>query len=120
MTWKDYETELDKRLDDLHSRVHRGTYRAQPKRAYIEKEDGRMRPLGIAALEDKIVQHAVGRVLNEIYEEDFKGFSYGFRPGRSQHDALDALKQGVTGSIPVTSTSFSASYSTWRAYLLPR
>jgi RNA-directed DNA polymerase len=96
MTWKDYETELDKRLDDLHSRVHRGTYRAQPsKRAYIEKEDGRMRPLGIAALEDKIVQHAVGRVLNEIYEEDFKGFSYGFRPGRSQHDALDALWVGI-------------------------
>jgi group II intron reverse transcriptase/maturase len=96
MTWKDYETELDKRLDDLHSRVHRGTYRAQPsKRAYIEKEDGRKRPLGIAALEDKIVQHAVGRVLNEIYEEDFKGFSYGFRPGRSQHDALDALWVGI-------------------------
>ena len=96
MTWKDYETELDKRLDDLHSRVHRGTYRAQPsKRAYIEKEDGRVRPLGIAALEDKIVQHAVGRVLNEIYEEDFKGFSYGFRPGRSQHDALDALWVGI-------------------------
>jgi group II intron reverse transcriptase/maturase len=96
MTWKDYETELDKRLDDLHSRVHRGTYRAQPsKRAYIEKEDGRKRSLGIAALEDKIVQHAVGRVLNEIYEEDFKGFSYGFRPGRSQHDALDALWVGI-------------------------
>jgi RNA-directed DNA polymerase len=78
MTWKDYETDLDKRLEDLHSRVHRGTYRAQPsKRAYIPKADGRQRPLGIAALEDKIVQHAVGTVLNQIYEEDFLGFSYG-------------------------------------------
>jgi group II intron reverse transcriptase/maturase len=96
MTWKEYETDLDKRLADLHSRVHRGTYRAQPsKRAYIPKADGRQRPLGIAALEDKIVQHAVVRVLNEIYEEDFKGFSYGFRPGRSQHDALDALWVGI-------------------------
>jgi RNA-directed DNA polymerase len=94
MTWKDYETDLDKRLEDLHSRVHRGTYRAQPsKRAYIPKADGRQRPLGIAALEDKIVQHAVGTVLNQIYEEDFLRFSYGFRPGRSQHDALDALIQ---------------------------
>jgi RNA-directed DNA polymerase len=96
MTWKDYETDLDKRLEDLHSRVHRGTYRAQPsKRAYIPKADGRQRPLGIAALEDKIVQHAVGTVLNQIYEEDFLGFSYGFRPGRSQHDALDALWMGI-------------------------
>src|SRR5208337_3459582 len=96
MTWKEYETSLDKRLEDLHSRVHRGTYRAQPsKRAYIPKADGRQRPLGIAALEDKIVQHAVGRVLNQIYEEDFLGFSYGFRPGRSQHAALDALWVGI-------------------------
>jgi RNA-directed DNA polymerase len=96
MTWKEYETDLDKRLEDLHSRVHRGAYRALPsKRAYIPKRDGRQRPLGIAALEDKIVQHAVGTVLNQIYEEDFLGFSYGFRPGRSQHDALDALWVGI-------------------------
>jgi len=96
MTWKEYETDLDKRLEDLHSRVHRGTYRAQPsKRAYIPKADGRQRPLGIAALEDKIVQRAVGTVLAQIYEEDFWGFSYGFRPGRSQHAALDALWVGI-------------------------
>jgi RNA-directed DNA polymerase len=96
MTWKDYETDLDKRLGDLHSCVHRGTYRAQPsKRAYIPKADGRQRPLGIAALEDKIVQHAVGVILNQIYEETFLGFSYGFRPRRSQHNALDALWMGI-------------------------
>src|SRR5229473_3327741 len=96
MTWKDYETDLDKRLEDLHSRVHRGTYRAQPsKRAYIPKQDGRQRPLGIAALEDKIVQHAVVTILNQIYEVDFRGFSYGSRPERSQHQALDALTVGI-------------------------
>jgi len=96
LTWQEYETDLDKRLEDLHSRVHRGTYRALPsKRAYIHKQDGRQRPLGIAALEDKIVQHAVGRVLNQIYEEDFLGFSYGFRPGRSTQEALDALWVGI-------------------------
>src|SRR5207245_6315770 len=96
LTWQEYETDLDRRLEELHSRVRRGTYRALPsKRAYIPKPDGRQRPLGIAALEDKIVQHAVGTVLNQIYEEDFKGFSYGFRPGRSQHDALDALYVGI-------------------------
>jgi group II intron reverse transcriptase/maturase len=96
LTWQEYETDLDKRLDDLQSRVHRGTYRALPsKRAYIPKPDGRERPLSIAALEDKIVQHAVGTVLNQIYEEDFLGFSYGFRPGRSTHDALDALWVGI-------------------------
>src|SRR5215467_6880938 len=96
MTWKEYETDLDKRLEDLHSRVHGGAYRALPsKRAYIPKADGRQRPLGIAALEDKIVQHAVGTVLNQIYEEDFLGFSYGFRPRRSAHDALDALSVGI-------------------------
>src|SRR5438067_5595220 len=96
LTWQEYETDLDKRLEDLHSRVHLGTYRALPsKRAYILKQDGRQRPLGIASLEDKIVQHAVGTVLNQIYEEDFLGFSYGFRPGRGTHDALDALWVGI-------------------------
>jgi RNA-directed DNA polymerase len=96
VTWQEYETALDEKLVDLHSRIHRGTYRAQPsKRAYIPKADGRQRPLGIAALEDKIVQQAVVTVLNQIYEEDFLGFSYGFRPGRSQHDALDALWVGI-------------------------
>jgi group II intron reverse transcriptase/maturase len=96
LTWQEYETDLDKRLEDLHSRVHRGTYRALPsKRAYILKQDGRQRPLGIAALEDKIVQHAVGTVLSQIYEEDFVGFSYGFRPRRGTHDALDALWVGI-------------------------
>jgi retron-type reverse transcriptase len=92
VSWPEYETDLGEKLVDLHSRIHRGTYRAQPsKRAYIPKADGRQRPLGIAALEDKIVQQAVVMVLNQIYEEDFLGFSYGFRPGRSQHHALDAL-----------------------------
>ena len=96
VTWQEYETDLEEKLADLHRRVHRGTYRAQPsKRAYIAKADGRQRPLGIAALEDKIVQHAVVMVLNQIYEEDFQGFSYGFRPGRSQHQALDALWVGI-------------------------
>jgi RNA-directed DNA polymerase len=96
LTWQVYETDLDKRLEDLHSRVHRSTYRALPsKRAYIPKSDGRQRPLGIAALEDKIVQRAVGTVLSQIYEEDFLGFSYGFRPGRGTHDALDALWMGI-------------------------
>ena len=84
------------RLADLHGRIHRGTYRAQPsKRAYIPKADGRQRPLGIAALEDKVIQQGVVTVLNQIYEEDFKGFSYGFRPGRSPHHALDALWVGL-------------------------
>jgi RNA-directed DNA polymerase len=92
MTWKEYATGLEDRLKDLHSRVHRGAYRAQPsKRRWIPKGNGKQRPLGIAALEDKIVQQAVVTVLNAIYEEDFRGFSYGFRPGRSQHMALDAL-----------------------------
>jgi RNA-directed DNA polymerase len=96
LTWQIYETDLDKRLEDLHSRVHRGAYRALPsKRTYIPKPDGRQRPLGIAALEDKIVQHAVGTVLSQIYEEDFLGFSYGFRSGRGTHDALDALWIGI-------------------------
>ena len=92
VTWYEYEAGLEERLVELHSRVHRGAYRAQPsRRMYIEKADGRQRPLGIAALEDKIVQAATVTILNQIYEEDFLGFSYGFRPGRSQHDALDAL-----------------------------
>ena len=89
------KTGLEDRLADLHSRVHRGAYRAQPsRRVYIPKADGRQRPLGIAALEDKIVQQAVVTILNQIYEVDFKGFSYGFRPGRSPHQALDALTCG--------------------------
>src|ERR1019366_36657 len=96
VTWAEYEEGVEERLQDLHDRVHRGAYRAQPsRRAYIDKADGRKRPLGIAALEDKIVQQAVVTVLNEIYEEDFQGFSYGFRPGRSQHDGLDALAVGL-------------------------
>jgi RNA-directed DNA polymerase len=92
MTWQDYEAELEPRLAALHDRIHRGVYRPQPaRRTYIPKPDGRQRPLAIAALEDKIVQGAVVMVLNAIFEEDFLGFSYGFRPGRGTHDALDAL-----------------------------
>ena len=98
MTWQDYESGLEEHLLDLHTRVHRGTYRALPvRRRFIPKPDGRQRPLGIAALEDKIVQRAVVTVLNAIYEEDFLGFSYGFRPGRGQHDALDALCVAIKG-----------------------
>ena len=96
VSWQEYETGLDEKLAELHGRIHRGAYRAQPsKRAYIPKADGRQRPLGIAALEDKIVQHAVVTILNQIYEQDFVGFSYGFRPKRSQHHALDALWVGI-------------------------
>jgi retron-type reverse transcriptase len=96
VTWREYETGLDDRLADLHSRVHRGAYQEQPsRRVYIPKADGRQRRLGIAALEDKIVQQAVVTILNQIYEVDFKGFSYGFRPGRSPHQALDALTVGI-------------------------
>src|ERR1700674_5217439 len=99
VTWQDYEANLGSNLLDLHSRVHRGAYRAQPsRRKYIPKPDGRQRPLGIAAVEDKILQRAVVAVLNAIYEEDFLGFSYGFRPKRSQHDALDALVVGITST----------------------
>jgi group II intron reverse transcriptase/maturase len=94
--WQDYEADLERKLSDLHARVHRGAYRAQPsRRRFIPKADGRQRPLAVAALEDKIVQRATAAVLNQIYEEDFLGFSYGFRPGRSQHDALDALMVGI-------------------------
>jgi len=96
VTWQEYETGLEGRLANLHSRVHHGTYRAQAsRRVYISKADGRQRPLGIAALEDKIVQQAVVTILNEIYEVDFKGFSYGFRPGRNPHQALDGLAVGL-------------------------
>ncbi len=97
VTWQDYGQDLEANLQDLHRRVHSGAYRAKPsRRVYIPKTDGRMRPLGIASLEDKILQRAVVEVLNAIYEEDFLGFSYGFRPGRGPHDALDALATGVS------------------------
>lgn len=97
VTWGEYEEGVEARITDLHDRIHRGAYRAQPsRRVYIPKPDGRQRPLGIAAVEDKIVQQAVVEVLNQIYEEDFLGFSYGFRPGRSAHDALDSLSAGIT------------------------
>ena len=96
-TWKDYAHDFERRIDDLHRRIHSGAYRAKPsKRAYIPKGDGKLRPLGIAALEDKIVQQAAKTVLECIYEQDFLGFSYGSRPGRSQHQALDALFVGIT------------------------
>ena len=96
VTWAAYGEGLEAKLTDLHDRIHRDTYRAQPsRRVYIPKPDGRERPLGIAALEDKIVQRALVEVLNAIWEEDFLGFSYGFRPGRGQHDALDALAVGI-------------------------
>jgi group II intron reverse transcriptase/maturase len=92
LTWRDYEQNLEGNLADLHARVHRGAYRPLPsRRVYIPKSDGRQRPLAVAALEDKIVQRAVAAVLNAIYEEDFLGFSYGFRPQRGAHDAMDAL-----------------------------
>ena len=96
MTWAEYEQGLEERLVDLHSRVHRGSYRAQPsKRTWIPKPDGKQRPLGIATLEDKIVQASVRTVLQAIYETDFLGFSYGFRPGRGCHQALDALSYAL-------------------------
>src|SRR6201987_3386128 len=97
ITWETYERDLDRRIETLHERVQAGTYRALPsRRSYIPKEDGSKRPLAVAALEDKIVQRAVAAVLSAIYEDDFLGFSYGFRPKRSQHDALDALVVGIT------------------------
>lgn len=92
VTWDSYAVRLDERIDDLHKRMHRGAYRARPsRRVFIPKADGKSRPLGVASLEDKLVQRVVADVMNSIYEADFLGFSYGFRPGRSQHDALDAL-----------------------------
>ena len=97
MTWETYEQDLDRRIETLHARVQAGTYRALPsRRSYIPKEDGSKRPLAVAALEDKIVQRAVAAVLSAIHEEDFLGFSYGFRPNRSQHDALDAMIVGIS------------------------
>jgi RNA-directed DNA polymerase len=97
VTWEQYGQNLENNLLDLHGRIHRGAYRASAsRRQYIPKSDGQKRPLGIAAIEDKVAQRAVVGVLDAIYEEDFLGFSYGFRPGRSQHDALDALAAGIT------------------------
>jgi group II intron reverse transcriptase/maturase len=96
VTWQSYGQDLEENLQDLHARLHRGAYRARPsRRVFIPKADGRPRPLGVAALEDKILQRALVEVLNAIYEMDFLGFSYGFRPGRSPHDALDALAAGM-------------------------
>jgi RNA-directed DNA polymerase len=96
VTWQTYGENLEQKLEDLHDKVHRGSYRARPaRRTYIPKADGSKRPLNILCLEDKIVQQAVATVLEAIYEEDFLGFSYGFRPGRGQHDALDALHAGI-------------------------
>jgi RNA-directed DNA polymerase len=99
LMWQDYEAGLDRNIEDLHDRVQGGAYRALPsRRQYIPKPDGRQRPIAIAALEDKIVQRATAAVLNTIYEEEFLGFSYGFRPKRNQHDALDALVVGITST----------------------
>ncbi len=97
LTWRDYEHNLEGNLEDLHARVHRGAYRPLPsRRVYIPKPDGRQRPLAVASLEDKVVQRATAAVLNAIYEEDFLGFSYGFRPGRNAHNAMDALVVGIS------------------------
>ena len=96
VTWQAYGENLDVKLKALHDRIHKGSYRTRPaKRTYIPKADGSQRPLSVWCLEDKIVQQAVVTVLEAIYEEDFVGFSYGFRPGRGQHDALDALHAGI-------------------------
>ena len=96
LTWKAYDADLECNIEDLHQRVQGGAYRALPsRRVYIPKPDGRQRPLAVAALEDKIVQRATATLLNAIYEEDFLGFSYGFRPGRSAHHAMDALVVGI-------------------------
>jgi RNA-directed DNA polymerase len=110
VTWETYEQGLDHHIEDLHTQVQTGAYRAQPsRRSYIPKEDGSKRPLAVTALEDKIVQRAVATVLSVIYEEDFLGFSYGFRPGRSQHDALDALIVGISSSRRYPRNGLSAS-----------
>lgn len=96
VTWEAYGQNLEANLQDLHRRLHAGSYRARPsRRSYIPKADGRLRPLGIATVEDKILQRAVVEVLNAVYETDFRGFSYGFRPGRNPHQALDALTVGI-------------------------
>jgi RNA-directed DNA polymerase len=96
VTWEEYGRDLGDNLKDLHARLHGGAYRAKPsRRVFVPKTDGRLRPLGVAALEDKVVQRALVEVLNAVYETDFLGFSYGFRPGRGQHDALDALAVGI-------------------------
>jgi RNA-directed DNA polymerase len=96
VTWREYVADFEPRLQDLYARVRSGRYRAQPsKRQWIPKSDGRLRPLGIAALEDKIVQAAMVTLLSQIYEVDFAGFSYGFRPGKSHHNALDAVSVGL-------------------------
>jgi RNA-directed DNA polymerase len=111
-TWRHYGETLEDNLQDLSHRLKRGAYRAKPvRRAYIDKKDGRKRPLGAPVLEDKIVQRATVEVLNAIYETDFLGFSYGFRPGRSQHNALDALYTGlltrkVSGVLDLDMRSF--------------
>jgi RNA-directed DNA polymerase len=120
LTWRAYAEDLDRNLTDLHARVHRGAYRALPsRRQYIPKADGRERPIAIAALEDKVVQRAAVAVLNAIYEEDFLGFSYGFRPKRGPHDALDALAVGITSKkvnyildADIRSFLYAASYCT--------
>src|SRR5215217_6936637 len=97
VAWETYEQDLDRRIEDRYARVKSGAYRARPsRRSYIPKEDGSKRPLAVAALEDKIVQRATAAVLSAIYEEDFLGFSYGFRPGRGAHHAMDALMVGIT------------------------
>lgn len=97
VSWQEYEQDLENNLVDLHGRIHRGAFQAKPsRRVYIDKADGSRRPLGIPSLEDKIVQHAVRHVMQHIYEVDFKGFSYGFRPRRSPQQALDAVSVGIT------------------------
>ena len=111
MTWQDDEADLGRRLEALHALIHRGAYRPQPsRRTYIPKADGRERPLAISALEDKIVQGATVMVLNAIYEGDFVGFSYGFRPKRGPHDALDALAVAITtvAMVPATKDAIAA------------
>src|SRR5664279_1583013 len=123
VTWDAYGEDLESNLNDLHGRIHRGAYRALPsRRRMIPKPDGRERPLGIASLEDKIVQRAVVEVLNAIYEKEFIGFSYGFRPGRSQHDALDALCVGISNTAVnwIVDADIRAFFDTVSHYWLTR